>query len=365
MDFKYKYLKYKTKYIELQKKIGGKIDDYNVPDIVTKLKQEFLEYANSNKTNNNIPDDKHDFTDKKEITIGTYNIHYFTNVYENENTYDKIIKDIRDMKLDILLLEEALLGTNIQINKNLYVDSSSFYEEMNKLGYKKIIVCSNVPSWFNGVYSNILLIHQSILDLGITEEESYCKKNYNSCEHLNEYIYSFEKAKTATTVSGMYKGTKETRCYIYINFKFNNMNIHLYGTHLDVASENERLNQIKQIIESAKQFNTENDYVIIMGDFNTNDLSKKYLDEKKNVYVTTNNYTKDNIKVIKQLKDSKYIDIFQRDMSKVEMTAWNNFVVDYIFIKNGKNKPIPEKFKSSIYYTDASDHFPIILTITK
>ena len=177
MDFKYKYLKYKTKYIELQKKIGGKIDDYNVPDIVTKLKQEFLEYANTNKTNNNIPDDKHDFTDKKEITIGTYNIHYFTNVYENENTYDKIIKDIRDMKLDILLLEEALLGTNIQINKNLYVDSSSFYEEMNKLGYKKIIVCSNVPSWFNGVYSNILLIHQSILDLGITEEESYCKKN--------------------------------------------------------------------------------------------------------------------------------------------------------------------------------------------
>ncbi len=366
MDYRLKYLKYKNKYINLKNIIGGKIDNYDDRNIVNLLKQEFLAYIHDNMSNNELLPKPMDVN--KGITIGTYNIHYFTDVYENENTYEKVIKDIADMKLDILLLEEAIIGSKIKIKTlsngtDLIVDTSSFYDRMDGLGYKKIIVCSNVPSWFNGIYCNVLLIHQRILDLGLKGDDP-CKKNYNSCEHLNEYIYSFEKAQQTCLVSGCHQGTKETRCYIYINFKFNNMNIHLYGTHLDVASENERANQIEQIINSAKQFNSSNDYVIILGDFNTNDLTKTYSDRNKNNYAISNVFTRFNNLVINKLKENNYIDLFQRYNGNVEMTAWNNFIVDFIFVKNGENKDIPSNMKSYIYYTNASDHLPLILHIS-
>jgi endonuclease/exonuclease/phosphatase family metal-dependent hydrolase len=365
MDYKKKYLKYKKKYLELYNKIGGYIDDYNnitVDDYnnitVDDLKKNFIKYVTINKHNNdNISKPANVGVG---ITIGTYNIHYFTDVYEKKNTYSNIINDIEYMNLDILLLEEALIGSNIKINDNLSIDPSNFYEDMYKLGYKKVIVCNNVPSWFNGIYCNILLIHQRIMDISAVDT---CKINYNICENLNEYIYSFDKAKETTIVSGKHAGTKETRCYIYITFTINKMNIHLYGTHLDVASETERLNQINQIIKNAKKFNSPNDYIIILGDFNTNDLNKKYNNNSKNDYVKNNKFTKNNNLVINRLKKNYYYDIFQNNLSHVEMTAWNNLIVDFIFVRNGKNKKIPKNFKSEIFYTDASDHLPIILHI--
>ena len=351
LQYRHKYLKYKQKYLEL-KQHGGL--DYND---ISQLKINFLEYVETNLAQNiNVINGFDDIN--KGIRICTYNIHYFTDIYEKKNTYNEILSDIQKINADIIILEEAIIGGIIKINSEITIDCTDLYNKLNDLGYKKIIVCNNVPSWYNGVYCNLMLINDRIL----TNVAKCTIEKANTCEKFNEYIYSFPKAKSSVVVSGAHQGTKETRCFIYANVNIKEYNIHIFGTHLDVGSEDERLFQISNIIEETKKYNNENDYIIIMGDFNTDDKNKQYMDPEKIQFIQNNRFIKDNGKVIKALLDNNYFNIFSKTPN-IEMTTWNNTIVDFIFIKNGINKPIPENFNPKIYFTNASDHLPLCVDI--
>lgn len=355
LNYQLKYFKYKNKYLELKKQLGGVLN-YSMQSIDPKsLKDEFLQYNNTNlHYNENIL--KFPNIDEG-LTFGTYNVHYFTDVYEATETYQGIINDIRVINADIMMLQEVLIGKDIKIKEGVIVNSENFYNDLAKFGYNKIIICNNVPSWFKGIYCNAFLIHDRIT--------SKCKDR-NVCSIFKEFIHTFDKSKTTVMVSGAHQGTQETRCYLYVVINHFGNNYHIYGTHLDVASEEERLNQIKQIIEDAKKHNASTDYIIIMGDFNTLDLNKTYDEPYKADYFRTNKFTKDNKLVTAQLKSNGYIDIFQHYSSHISMSAWNTTLTDFIFIKNGNNDKLDmKKYSTNIFFTKNSDHLPILLHLYK
>jgi len=256
-----------------------------------------------------------------------------------------------------MMLQEVLIGKDIIINKDVIVNSENFYNDLAKFGYNKIIICNNVPSWFKGIYCNALLIHDRVT--------TKCTDRH-TCSIFKEFIHTFDKSKTTVIVSGAHQGTQETRCYLYVVISHFGNNYHIYGTHLDVASEEERVNQINQIIEDAKKHNASTDYVIIMGDFNTLNLTKTYDEPNKTVYFSTNKFTKDNKLVINHLKKNGYIDIFQQYSSHISMSAWNTTITDFIFIKNGNNDQLDmTKYLTNIFFTKNSDHLPILLHLYK
>lgn len=179
------------------------------------------------------------------------------------------------------------------------------------------------------------------------------------CTKLEENIYTFDKSNETVTVSGKNEGTKETRCYMYVHSVHSALNkkynIHIFGTHLDVASEHERLSQIKIIINHASKFNGPNDVVFICGDFNTFDRNDFSPDDPLR---TTNPFTKNNGDVIQELQNNNYIDCHSKD--KITMTTWNGTRVDFIMC----NKNIIG-YRTEYYYTHGSDHLPVILTLQK
>lgn len=293
---------------------------------------------------------------KNELRISTYNIHYFTNLHETKSTFQKVINDIKNIDADILGMQEIIVGNKVKINewsnngKGLVVNVSDFFEKLEKINYKKAIICNIVPSWFNSIYGNIIILKNHIC-------------NDNICSKIDENIFTFEKSKKSCIVSGQSEGSKETRCFIKIKVEYNNYTIYVYTIHLDVASENERLNQIKQIVNDASTHKKKNDVIFIMGDFNTfnkNEMNKKEKnDDPSAVNWKKNPFIKNNGKTIDYLLNNGYFDAHEKNSAK--MTTWNNTRIDFIFC----NKKINGDFRAEYYLTDSSDHIPIILTITK
>jgi endonuclease/exonuclease/phosphatase family metal-dependent hydrolase len=333
MNYQQKYLKYKEKYLKYKSYV------MNGGNYVENLKQSFINFINKNENTLSARGDG-------EYRIATYNVHYFTDVHEAKETKDIIIGDIANIDANALVLQEILVGgDNIKINNMLSINLGDLYNKIStKTKYSKKIVCNSVPSWYDGIYGNMMLINDN------------CDK---VCTKLEENIYTFDKSNETVTVSGKNEGTKETRCYMYIHSVHSvvnrNYNIHIFGTHLDVASEAERLSQIKIIINHARKFNGPNDVVFICGDFNTFDRNDFSPDDP---LLTTNQFTKNNGDVIKELKHNNYIDCHSND--KIAMTTWNGTRVDFIMC----NKNI-SGYRAEYYYTLGSDHLPVILTLQK
>jgi hypothetical protein len=213
---------------------------------------------------------------------------------------------------------------------------NNFHDKLKTIGYNKSVVCNSVPSWFDSIYGNMLLV------------KDVC--NDTICEQLQENIFTFDKSKTTTMVSGSHEGTKETRCYIKIKFNYNGNEMFLYVTHLDVASEKDRVKQINQIMDDIDKHQ---EISFIVGDFNTFDKNDTIDFDWK-----SNDYTKDNGEVIQSLKDRNYFDCHESKTTK--MTTWNNTRVDFIFC----NRKITGNIRAEYYYTLSSDHIPVVLTLT-
>ena len=312
----------------------------NKPFVSDSLKKSFLDFVESKKTTplSSLSID--------EFRIATYNIHYFTDIYEIQNTYEAILHDIQHINADIIGLQEFILGNKVKIKKNLVIDLTEFYDKIEQLGYSKSVLCNSVPSWFKSLYGNIVLISSRI-----------CTETDKLCESLSETIHTFEKSNETVEVSGSHQGTNETRCYIKIKSAYNGKNIYIYTTHLDVASEHLRKKQIKYIIKDSKRHNRQDDVVFIMGDFNTfdeQDIEQTQFAENWK----SNEYIKHNGEVVNLLKRSGFVDCHKTNPSNI--TAWNNTRVDFIFC----NKTILGDFRAEYLYTTNSDHLPVILTLT-
>ena len=292
---------------------------------------------------------------KKEnkFRLCTYNIHYFTDLLEN-NKYNEIIEDINKIDADVIGIQEFVLGNEIKINDRTTLTSGNFFHDMDKYFYYKSSVCNSVPSWYNSIYGNVTLLK----NLYICDEKSKCEIlcKDRACESLNEEIYTFPKATESVVVSGSHEGIKETRCYIKLNLTIYGKSIYIYNTHLDVASENTRHMQIKEILNDTLKLPSTS-IIFIMGDFNTIniDVEKKINQE----FIEGNSFLNKNGIVIKELLNNKFYDMHS---DNYHFTVWNNVKVDFIFC----NIDIPKRYITAEYlYTTNSDHIPVILNIER
>ena len=306
------------------------------------LKNQYLQYVNAHIETNKLYEHS-----SGQLRLATFNIHYFTDLYEKTNTYAQIIKDIQSINADVIVLQEVLIGgKNTKINENVTIDLDHLFEDLSAIGYSKKIMCNSVPSWYDGIYGNMMLLHNRIC----TPDRSN-----NFCEMLDETIYTFPKNEKTVMVSGEHEGTRETRCYIKCKLAFGQYTFYIYGTHLDVSDEQERLEQIKVIMKDAKKHaRSPRNIVFIMGDLNT--FIPTDIEPSHNARISK--YTRKNGKVAMELKREKWVDCHSSD-SFGKMTTWNGTRVDFIYCNKPLNGIIPE-----YYYTLSSDHIPVILTLT-
>ena len=304
------------------------------------------------------------------LRIATYNVHYFTDVFEQINTYNGILRDVKTIGADFIGLTEVLVGgKDVTIHPGLTLHLDTLYADLRKCGYPKKTMCNSVPSWYDGIYGNMLLVHDRVP----------CTDAL--CTNLNESIFTFPKSKKTVTVSGGHAGTTETRCYIKVQHTHTGKRgvrytVYVYTTHLDVASESERVRQIQHMIRDSQQHRGPQDVVFMMGDFNT--VSAKHMDDKerrrvsyaqewrKNKYYdfpksSTLRKRKRAYRVIQALEENAFYDC-HADCA-ADMTTWNQNRVDFIFCNRKVRQP--ETMVAEYAYTANSDHIPVVLTMNK
>lgn len=264
------------------------------------------------------------------LRIATYNIHYWTDVWEN-NKMNEIIKDIKYINADIIFLQEVIFGVKYKV-KNNYIDTRNIITILEKLDYF-VVFCNTLPTWYNGIYGNMMCIKNKF------------KNKINVSNH------TFEKYTENNKINKKLSND-ETRCFIKLEY----LDFVIIGVHLCVNLEKNRLKQIKYISKILNKEKYKNKKLILLGDFNTtNVLEYENKIIKNNIlkYVFNNNryFMKNNC--IKILNDNKFLSV----TNKIKLTVWSNIQCDYIFTKN------INKYKSHVLYTNNSDHLPIICDI--
>ena len=276
------------------------------------------------------------------IRLCSYNVHFWTNVWENHCTINEIFQELALIKADICVLQEAIFGGGeVRINDFVKVDLSNITELIVACNYRPhFVFCNSVPSWFKSLYGNMMLIGDKFT----------CNKPL--CPKLNETIHTFEKSVKTVTVSGSHTGTPETRCYILVELpiEVNGKSILFYGTHLDVGSEDLRTAQLLEIITHAAKKGC---CAIIAGDFNTFDKELYDADDQRR----TNSFGKLNGGAIQLLKDKKYFNMNKRAVGE-DMTTWNGTTVDYFFTNCDKLECTYTQVFSVM-----SDHTPVVVDI--
>jgi endonuclease/exonuclease/phosphatase family metal-dependent hydrolase len=192
---------------------------------------------------------------KDELRISTYNIHYWSDVWENYSL-KKILDDIKYINADIICLQEVIFGIKYKLS-NKIINTENIISRLNNMGYYTIF-CNTLPTWYGGIYGNMICI----------------KKKYTN--YITTTNFTFDKSKKTCVVSGGIDGIKETRCYILLELK----KYVIICCHLDVCSELERKKQIKYIINLLNKKEYKNKKSILLGDLNTTDINQ-YTEKKK------------------------------------------------------------------------------------
>jgi len=103
------------------------------------------------------------------------------------------------------------------------------------------------------------------------------------------------------------------------------------------------------------------DTVILAGDFNQPYYADYTSLEWK---LISNNLRELNLPIIDGvgglLKESKFQDSF-RDQDSPKTSAWNGARVDFMYYRCNSFKGHFERTNSQFYYSDASDHFPLVV----
>jgi len=281
-----------------------------------KLKTDFIK---------NVKSKPYTLHKKNGLRIATYNVHYWCDVFEN-NTMHLILKDIKYINADVICLQEAMVGSIYNVNhKKINAEHIIFLLE--EMGYY-IIFCNNVPTWFNGVYGNMMCVKHKLA---------------NVLKNENLTIHTFDKSPYSCLNGGNIIGVPETRCFI----QFELFNYLIICTHLDVCSEQNRLQQISYIL---KIINASSKKVILLGDFNSTDVNDSHqTDIIKYVYNNNKRYMKHN--TIQTITSNGLKSVINTP------TTWSNIQTDYIFVR-GLNNVRPQ-----VLYTPHSDHLPVIIDI--
>jgi endonuclease/exonuclease/phosphatase family metal-dependent hydrolase len=337
---------------------------------------EFTELFRMNVKNNEKENEKMPPNNNDVLRIMTWNVRYFTNI-KDKPTFKEIVEVIRKIDPDILCLNETSLGRNqyytisdVPLKLQNYPDITKELED-----YEVISMCNMVPSWFTSFYGNIIFVKKNIMkNLRDQLDMTYLNIcNVNRRCFLNQYIQIFKepeikKEKKSGADIEMTNSNHELRCFIKISL----VNFDIIFTHLDAYNKNIREAQFRELMDHATRD------TIIIGDLNMiNTMTyftkkgEEYVIEKgketewkqivrKNM-MSNNPEESDIVKFKKeyQLRDS--FEIIRQDFRG--FTTWTNTIVDYFLFK--KNILEWDKIvkNSFVYYTDLTDHLPLIIDL--
>jgi len=296
----------------------------------------------------------------KILRIATYNVNEWV-LKEADGNFSKIQSVIKTIEADIIIMQEVRAHVRAQDKTDNIISQKTrmkiYNPETKQLEEKDM---EQEFTEYNSYWVKIPGYRFGNMIL--------CKKNLNISE---------PKAAWYKESSG-----DEKRGYITITCSLpNDKKLTLYGTHLDVVSEEYRLAEVQEFVEQTKN-SPEN--IVFMGDFNairkqdylyeigsTRAWNLVVLDNAYFVYRQKNKSTaitdaekqkEPPLAELEYLEKAGFEDCFS--MAKLvgpKFTNWTGKVVDFIFLKKDTwNLPIKGCY---VYYAAASDHLPIIMDI--
>lgn len=157
--------------------------------------------------------------------------------------------------------------------------------------------------------------------------------------------------------------------YVRLDADFHGVPLTIYGTHLEVdqirtgySNEDIRKQQLQEIIADSTQLAHTN--IIIAGDFNTvREKDYRDLKDRSDVWLLVKKaYASVNIELeptaLDYLAEERYCTSFELlNWQGPKYTNWASRVLDFIFMSPGWTLPVVGSY---VYYTDLSDHLPII-----
>lgn len=327
------------------------------------------------------------------LRIMTWNVRSWSNLDEAP-TFDEINKVIRDIDPDIVCLQEVIYGyTTIYPNG---------VPSLKNDAYEVLIFCNIVPSWQNTPYGNLIMIKKKLIDK-YRNIHKYNKTNPGDpiAQHILPYLcgtkhcdflqrnVTFNEPRSFSDIN-KYGKFGETRCYIRISL----LTFDIYCVHFEDSNGELARNQLEQLFSDIEQENKHyanifknQSYVrpvIIAGDFNMIDTKlydpknmKNFSEatqikinsywEKLKKFKGNNLFSYDQDTHRHLIESYRYTDSFEFNEAMSPMyTQWAGSKVDYILFNDeaiNKLSPNPDLSKTYTYFTNASDHIPIIVEI--
>lgn len=281
------------------------------------------------------------------LRLVTYNVHYFVDEYDAADNSSRIARELLSLDADYILLHEVIMDVST-INDKVRIDGSHFFSLMQLKHYTMSCFIPITPSVDNGRYGTCLLTHERHLHQkkgveGSTPLPFFCEPVF------------FPASTDNMQIAGLYKGHVDRRGYLYYRFQPGGTRYHMFGTHLQPVRVVDRLTQTQAMLDHWKSLPDEyrDDVAIILGDFNS--ISRQQY--RYQPIVLNNAHLPDDGAVVHLLQQNGFHDLFEDDPPR--MTVWYNLRVDFIFA----NRYLYDLGHIFAYYSDASDHLPLVLTI--
>lgn len=259
------------------------------------------------------------------IRLVTFNIHYWKNI-KDEPSHLLIYNALRNIKADVVALQEVLIPENIRDEDIYHSDGVCISDILSPLSYTYNVnrcIASHAKCGKDTGYGNILALH-------------------------NRHI-------TTSTSSILLDSDIEQRCAVFTTTNINGIPFVFASIHLDVFDDtnNTRMIQCKKILDYVGE--KYNGYcVVLCGDFNCMQCSDYTKDE---VGWLNKNSTGIDFDTVEYIRSRGFIDV----TGTIKYSVWTGRRVDYIFMK--KEDASRFKVDAYVYYSDSSDHFPIIVDI--
>jgi len=275
------------------------------------------------------------------VRIATYNVHFWQPAdrewkdaeregkdADNRKSFDKIIATIKSVNADILVLQEVRLS---EIGKSLIMP------ELKKAGYT-FIIFKNTKHPKETPFGNMIVSKYPIIESST--------KTYDADQKIARERRNYIKVKVALPGQQQFA---------------------IYGTHLDVYDESEKLRtqEVQELIDTAQRAD---EPCMILGDCNAvRESDYQYTVQGKKVWdlLTQAHKNRTHREVptaaLKRFEQNNFTDCFAKsNQTFPKFTVWTGTAVDFIWLNQQWKLPIAGSY---VYYSAASDHFPIITDV--
>lgn len=265
---------------------------------------------------------------KNEMTcrVVTFNIRMWTNLSEQSN-FENIRSVIKKLAPDIIILQE--------VN-----EWGKTYNYFTQLGYSQ---CAASCITKNPCFGPAIFAKN-------------CEVNY----------------QTGRVFKHQWNSARELS-YVRLDIEIKGKHVSIYGTHLEVEQfatqesvEEVRKKQLEEIFDDMQKLSHQN--VILAGDFNSVRAQDYYYqvgqinawDMLQKMYEAILNKPYYPV-VLDLVAKNKFRSSFELlDWQGPKFTNWSGNVLDFIFVSPSWNFPVVGSY---VYYTDVSDHLPVIVDI--